>query len=183
MSKFKFDGWQDACHVEHDPCEDGMQDMRMLNSGSRGRLIHVFLAAWMIARTHVAVSCHLLAAFHFDLRHDRFRNTCEGRRSRPDQDQNERQDGTARRHNMMLHLQLAAVKGMCEQTGSSGIIGSALNLPQDPLILLGLCGAAGSRALPGFVLERGTIDQAPKRLASVESHFSQRTREMGHPMC
>jgi hypothetical protein len=107
----------------------------MLHSGNRGGLIHVFLAAWMIARTHVAVSCHLLAAFHFDLRHGRFRNTCEGRRSRPDQDQNERQDGTARRHDMMLHLRLRAVKEMCEQTGSSGITWLARNFPQDPILL------------------------------------------------
>jgi hypothetical protein len=95
----------------HDCRENGIQDVRPLNIGNRGRLIRVLLAARMIARTHVAVSCHLLAAFHLDLCHGRFRNTRKGRRSRPHQDQNKRQDGTPLHHVMMLHLLALRGKG------------------------------------------------------------------------
>jgi hypothetical protein len=95
--------------------------MRPLKVGNDRRLIGVLLATGVIARTHVAISCHLLAAFHFDLRHGRCGKTCEGRRGRPHQNQNKRQDGTALQQGMMLHVALV--------DGKAAVIYLDLNSP------------------------------------------------------
>jgi hypothetical protein len=100
-------GLYDGCDCR----EDDVQDMQLLNGGDGRWLIQVFLAARMAVSPHVAVPRHLLTALHLDFRHRRCRKTGESRRSRPDQDENERQDGTPLHHEMMLHLQRPSGKG------------------------------------------------------------------------
>jgi len=75
-----------------------MNPRSSLNGRIRRRPIDRRLAAWMLARPHVAITRHLLAASHLGLRHLRGWQTCQRGRGDPRSQQEEDDHGAYSRH-------------------------------------------------------------------------------------